>query len=144
VGTSSVSADELKCVFLATKTPLSDGGRVETVLEKGGAPREALMKEYLGKTDAALQAPRTPGLGRSSAGLFGLPLSVRQTQQTFLLPGFRPSLLDRRAPAPGSKCLMLPRRMGPSMVGRSLQRGLVMSISPTPRMPYLSNQARMA
>ena len=34
--------------------------------------------------------------------------------------------------------------MGTSMVGRSLQRGLVMSISPTPRMPYLSSQARMA
>ena len=29
-------------------------------------------------------------------------------------------------------------------MGRSLQRGLVMSISPTQRMPYLSSQARMA
>ena len=47
----------------------------------------------------------------------------------------------RRSPAPGSKFLMLPRIMGTSMVGRSLQRGLVMSISPTPRMPYLSSQA---
>jgi hypothetical protein len=37
---------------------------------------------------------------------------------------------------------MWPRRMGTSIVGRSLQRGLVMSISPTPRMPYLSSQAR--
>ena len=34
--------------------------------------------------------------------------------------------------------------MGTSVVGRSLQRGLVMSISPTQRMPYLSSQARMA
>ena len=50
----------------------------------------------------------------------------------------------RRSPAPGSKFLMLPRIMGTSMVGRSLQRGLVMSISPTPRMPYLSSQAWMA
>lgn len=55
VGASSVSADELKGVFLATKTSLSDGSHVEPVLEKGGATHEAFIKEYLGKTDAALQ-----------------------------------------------------------------------------------------
>jgi len=55
VGTSSVSADELKGVFLATKTSLSDGSHVEPVLEKGGVTHEAFLKEYLGKTDAALQ-----------------------------------------------------------------------------------------
>jgi hypothetical protein len=32
----------------------------------------------------------------------------------------------------------LPRIMGTSVVGRSLQRGFVMSISPTQRIPYLS------
>jgi hypothetical protein len=32
VGTSSVSADELKGVFLSTKTSLSDGSHVEPVL----------------------------------------------------------------------------------------------------------------
>src|SRR3982751_4539594 len=55
VGASPVSADELKGVFLATKTSLSDGGHVEPVLEKGGPVHEAFVKEYLGKTDAALQ-----------------------------------------------------------------------------------------
>jgi ABC-type phosphate transport system substrate-binding protein len=55
VGASSVSADELKGVFLATKTTLSDGGHVEPVLEKGGPVHEAFVKEYLGKSDAALQ-----------------------------------------------------------------------------------------
>jgi len=55
VGASSVSAEELKGVFLATKTSLSDGSHVEPVLEKGGATHEAFVKEYLGKTDAALQ-----------------------------------------------------------------------------------------
>ena len=55
VGASSVSADELKGVFLATKTSLSDGSHVEPVLEKGGPVHEAFVKEYLGKTDAALQ-----------------------------------------------------------------------------------------
>jgi len=55
VGASAVSADELKGVFLATKTSLSDGSHVEPVLEKGGPVHEAFVKEYLGKTDAALQ-----------------------------------------------------------------------------------------
>ncbi len=55
VGASSVSADELKGVFLATKSSLSDGSHVEPVLGKGGPTHEAFLKEYLGKTDAALQ-----------------------------------------------------------------------------------------
>ncbi len=55
VGASSISADELKGVFLGTKTSLSDGSRVEPVLEKGGPTHDAFVKEYLGKTDAALQ-----------------------------------------------------------------------------------------
>jgi hypothetical protein len=53
VSVSSVSADELKNVFLVTKTLLSDG-HVEPVLEKGGPTHEAFLKQYLGKTDAAL------------------------------------------------------------------------------------------
>ncbi len=55
VSASAVSADELKGVFLATKTSLSDGSHVEPVLEKGGAAHETFLKEYLGKTEAALQ-----------------------------------------------------------------------------------------
>src|SRR6266542_3029048 len=55
VGASSISVDELKGVFLATKTSLSDGSHVEPVLEKGGTTYEGFVKEYLGKTDAALQ-----------------------------------------------------------------------------------------
>jgi len=55
VTASSVSADDLKGVFLATKTSLSDGSHVEPVLEKSGATHEAFLKEYLGKTDSALQ-----------------------------------------------------------------------------------------
>lgn len=55
VGASSVSVDELKGVFLATKSSLSDGSRVEPVFEKGGPVHEAFVKEYLGKTDSALQ-----------------------------------------------------------------------------------------
>ncbi len=55
VGASSLSADDLKSVFLATKTSLSDGSHAEPVLEKDGPTHEAFVKEYLGKTDSALQ-----------------------------------------------------------------------------------------
>jgi hypothetical protein len=55
VAASSVSADELKNVFLITKTSLSDGSHVEPVLEKSGPIHEAFIKQYLGKSDAALQ-----------------------------------------------------------------------------------------
>ena len=55
VGASSVSADELKGVFLATKSSLSDGSHVEPVLLKGGAVHEAFLKDYVGKTDSALE-----------------------------------------------------------------------------------------
>lgn len=55
VGVSSVSADELKGIFLATKSSLHDGSHVEPVLAKGGATHEAFVKEYLGKTEAALE-----------------------------------------------------------------------------------------
>jgi ABC-type phosphate transport system substrate-binding protein len=55
VGATSISADELKGVFLATKTSLSDGSHVVPVLEKGGPAHEAFLKDYLGKTDSALE-----------------------------------------------------------------------------------------
>jgi hypothetical protein len=55
VAASSVSADDLKGVFLATKSSLSDGSHVEPVLEKGGATHEAFLKAYIGKSDVALQ-----------------------------------------------------------------------------------------
>ena len=70
--------------------------------------------------------------------LFGLPLPVRQGPQArpaapapSALASCRPCS-KRRSPAPGSKFSTLPRMRGTSVLGRSLQRGLVMSISPTP------------
>lgn len=54
VGAAEISSDELKRVFLGTKTSLGDGSRVEPVLEKGGAAHSTFLKEYLGKTDDAL------------------------------------------------------------------------------------------
>ena len=55
VSASSVSADELKGVFLLTKTLLSDGSHVEPVLVKSGTVHAAFLKDYVGKTDSALE-----------------------------------------------------------------------------------------
>ena len=53
VKASEISIDDLKSVFLATKTALSDGSQVEPVLAKTGPAHEAFLKD-LGKTSAAL------------------------------------------------------------------------------------------
>ena len=55
VGTSSVSVEELRNVFLQTSSSLADGSHVQPVLEKGGPAHDFFVKQYLGKTDAALQ-----------------------------------------------------------------------------------------
>jgi ABC-type phosphate transport system substrate-binding protein len=55
VGASSVSSDELKGVFLATKSSLSDGSHVEPVLLKSGSVHEAFLKDYVGKSDSAFE-----------------------------------------------------------------------------------------
>ena len=52
VKASDISIDELKAVFLATKTSLA-GTEIEPVLAKTGAAHEAFLKD-LGKTDSAL------------------------------------------------------------------------------------------
>lgn len=55
VKSDTISADELKSVFLGETSSLNDGSHVEPVLEKGGATHEAFVKEYLGKSDSVLQ-----------------------------------------------------------------------------------------
>jgi len=55
VGASSVSSDELKGVFLATKSSLSDSSHVEPVLLKSGPVHEAFLKDYMGKSESALE-----------------------------------------------------------------------------------------
>src|SRR6266404_3303562 len=54
VSVSSISPDELKNIFLVTKTSLGGSSHVEPVLEKDGPTHKAFLKQYLGKTDAAL------------------------------------------------------------------------------------------
>ena len=50
-----LSASEIKSVFLGERNSLRDGTHVEPVLSKGGPAHEAFLKEYLGKSDDALQ-----------------------------------------------------------------------------------------
>lgn len=54
VKTSEVSADDLKRVFLGTKSSLDDGSRVEPVLANSGDAHDAFLKQ-IGKTDTALR-----------------------------------------------------------------------------------------
>ena len=54
VSASSISAEDLKGVFLLEKSSVG-GAHVEPVLAKGGAAHSAFLDQYLSKTDAALQ-----------------------------------------------------------------------------------------
>jgi ABC-type phosphate transport system substrate-binding protein len=54
VSASSISADDVKRVFLGTKSSLEDGSHVEPVFGKSGHAHEEFLKDYLGKTDAAV------------------------------------------------------------------------------------------
>jgi ABC-type phosphate transport system substrate-binding protein len=53
IGVSTVSADDLKAIFLGTKTSLGDGSHVAPVLEKSGPAHEAFLKDCVGKSDSA-------------------------------------------------------------------------------------------
>jgi hypothetical protein len=53
VKASEISADDLKAVFLITKSAL-DGSDVEPVLAKSGSAHDALLKDVLGKSESAL------------------------------------------------------------------------------------------
>lgn len=55
VSASAISPGEIKEVFLLDKDSLG-GSHVEPVLAKGGPVHEAFLREYLGKSDAVLQA----------------------------------------------------------------------------------------
>ncbi len=50
----SISASEIKSVFLEERNSLHDGTRVEPVLAKGGTAHLAFLKEYLDKSEDVL------------------------------------------------------------------------------------------
>ena len=53
VAIAAISPEDLKGVFLATKSSVG-GASVEPVMLKGGAVHQEFLKEYVGKTEAAL------------------------------------------------------------------------------------------
>ena len=55
VNVDTISAAELKKVFLEQRISLSDGTHVEPVLEKDGPVHEAFLQQCLGGTDDDLQ-----------------------------------------------------------------------------------------
>jgi hypothetical protein len=55
VTATAVSVDEVKEVFLFTAPSFRNGDRIVPVLEEGGPAHEVFLKEYVRKSDAALQ-----------------------------------------------------------------------------------------
>ncbi len=55
VTTTALSSDELKGIFLETKTSLADGSHVEPVVLKSGAAHQSFVRQFIGKTDVALE-----------------------------------------------------------------------------------------
>jgi TonB family protein len=56
VNADTISAGEIKRIFLEENNSLADGSHVEPVLEKSGAVHEAFLQEYVGRTDDDLQS----------------------------------------------------------------------------------------
>lgn len=54
VGASEISRDELSRIFLMTKTSLPGANHVEPVLERTGPAHDVFIREYMGRTEAAL------------------------------------------------------------------------------------------
>jgi ABC-type phosphate transport system substrate-binding protein len=54
VSVSQISLEDLKGVFLETRTSLADGSHAEPVLLRSGDIHDAFVKRYMGKTVAGL------------------------------------------------------------------------------------------
>src|SRR5579871_380242 len=55
VKVSVISSEDLKGIFLETRAALADGSNVEPVLLKSGIVHEAFVRQYVGKSDSALE-----------------------------------------------------------------------------------------
>jgi TonB family protein len=55
VKAETISASEIKSVFLEERSSLRDGTHVEPVLSRGGPAHATFLKDYLGQNDDALQ-----------------------------------------------------------------------------------------
>lgn len=112
VKADSITAAELKDIFLEDKKKLADGSRVEPVLAKSGDAHELFLKRYLGKSDEALRNYyRTlvfTGTGQMPKALASDPGIVSYVAQTNGAIGY----VDANEPADGVKVLdIVPNRM---------------------------------
>jgi hypothetical protein len=55
VNAEVISIDDLRSVFLGTKTSIKDDNRLTPVFERSGPVHNVFLKEYLGKTESAFQ-----------------------------------------------------------------------------------------
>lgn len=55
VKVSQVSSEDLKSIFLTTKTSLTDSGHVEPVLLRSGAAHQIFLSLYIGRTAPTLE-----------------------------------------------------------------------------------------
>jgi ABC-type phosphate transport system substrate-binding protein len=105
IASESISAADLKGIFLGTKTTLSDGSHAEPVLVKSGSTHDAFLKEYLGKTDAALQTYYRSlvftGKGSAPKALSGEADVISYVSKTKGAIGY----VSAGASAPGTKTL---------------------------------------
>jgi hypothetical protein len=55
IAANEISADDLRSVFLLSRTSLPGAGHVVPVLQKGGAAHRAFLRQCVGKSDTELQ-----------------------------------------------------------------------------------------
>lgn len=135
VKVDSITAAELKDIFLEEKKVLNDGSHVQPVLAKGGEAHELFLKRYLGKSDDALRNYyRTlvfTGTGQMPKALSPDSEIVSYVAQTNGAIGY----IDANTPADGVKVLdilqtrmsttrMLLRRLDPEYPQELRRRGI--------------------
>ncbi len=124
VRADSITAAELRSIFLEEKRSLNDGSHIEPVLAKRGAAHEAFLKQYLGKSDDALRTYyRT--LVFTGTGLMPKVLSSDVEIATYVAQNKGAiGYVDVNTPAEGVKVLTIPQ------TGNKAERRLVTRIEP--------------
>ena len=123
-GNDSITAAELRSVFLQDGRSLSDGSLVEPVLSKGDAAHEAFLRQYVGKSDEGLRIYyRTlvfTGTGTMPKVLDSDPEIVRYVARTKGAIGY----VSNDSPTPGVKVLAI------AQPGANVERQLVTRVEP--------------
>jgi TonB family protein len=124
VRADSISASEIRGVFLEDKRSLRDGSHVEPVLAKGGSAHETFLKQYLGTSDDVLRTHyRTlvfTGTGDMPKSLGSDAEIVKYVASTRGAIGY----VDIDAPVDGAKVLTI------LQAGVSAERRLLTRVDP--------------